>query len=133
EFLGEREVKSTAGVAIGGGKEFPTNDGELAAWFAARESKAGRERLRVLLERYGTGADALLEELGEKEQLLEHSSELSCQELTYMANNEQVGRLIDVFIRRTNLAFRGLVTKNLVIEAAHCLADPMGWDKTQTQ
>ncbi|MGO4297047.1 FAD-dependent oxidoreductase [Glutamicibacter sp. MCAF14] len=133
EFLGAREVKSTAGVAIGGGKNFPRNDGEVAAWFAARESRAGRERLRILLERYGTGADALLEAIGENETLLEHTKELSCEELAYMANNEQVGRLIDVFIRRTNLAFRGLVTKNLVIEVANCLADPMGWDKSQIQ
>ncbi len=133
EFLGEREVRSTVGVSIGGGANFPANEGELAAWFAARESVATRERLRILLERYGTGADAVLEHLGENEKQLEHTSELSCQELSYMAANEQVGRLIDVFIRRTNLAFRGLVTKELVNEVAHCLADQMGWDSSQTQ
>jgi len=133
QFLGERQVKSTAGVAIGGGKNFPTNDGALAAWYAARESKASRDRLRVLLERYGTRADFVLTQLGEKEQMLEHTDELSCQEIAYLARNEQVGRLIDVFIRRTNLAFRGLVTKNLVIEVANCLADPMGWDQSQLQ
>ncbi|MBF6671766.1 glycerol-3-phosphate dehydrogenase/oxidase [Glutamicibacter sp. FBE19] len=132
-FLGERQVQSTAGVPIGGGKNFPANEGALAAWYAARESKASRDRLRVLLERYGTRADHVLERLGGKEQMLEHTDELSCQEITYMANNEQVGRLIDVFIRRTNLAFRGLVTKNLVIEVANCLADPMGWDQSQLQ
>ncbi len=133
EFLGERETASTVGVAIGGGKNFPKNEGELAAWFAAREHLAGRERLRVLLERYGTGADAVLEALGSNETMLEHTNELSCQELAYMAKHEQVGRLIDVFIRRTNLAFRGLVTKKLVIEAANCLANPMEWDKSQIQ
>ncbi|WPR66408.1 glycerol-3-phosphate dehydrogenase/oxidase [Glutamicibacter protophormiae] len=132
EFLGEREIRSTAGVAIGGGRDFPMNEGELAAWYAARESIAGRDRLRVLLERYGTGADAVLEQLGE-DTLLQHSGELSRQELAYMAAHEQVGRLIDVFIRRTNLAFRGLVTKDLVSEAGHCLAEPMGWDETRTQ
>ncbi|MFJ2620234.1 FAD-dependent oxidoreductase [Glutamicibacter sp. NPDC087344] len=133
EFLGEREMRSTVGVSIGGGADFPANEGELAAWFAARESVATRERLRILLERYGTGADAVLEHLGENEKLLEHTRELSCQEISYMAANEQVGRLIDVFIRRTNLAFRGLVTKELVTEVAHCLADQMGWDSSQTQ
>ncbi|MGN0128197.1 glycerol-3-phosphate dehydrogenase/oxidase [Arthrobacter sp. YC-RL1] len=132
EFLGEREIRSTAGVPIGGGKDFPMNEGELAAWYAARENAAGRDRLRVLLERYGTGADAVLAQLGE-DTALQHSDELSCQELAYMAAHEQVGRLIDVFIRRTNLAFRGLVTKDLVSEAARCLAGPMGWDDTQTQ
>lgn len=132
EFLGERETASTVGVAIGGGKNFPKNEGELAAWFAAREHLAGRERLRVLLERYGTGADAVLKQLGEDD-LLASTTELSAQEIAYMAANEQVGRLIDVFIRRTNLAFRGLVTKDLVVEVAEHLAGPMGWDKSQTQ
>ncbi|GAA1411377.1 glycerol-3-phosphate dehydrogenase [Glutamicibacter uratoxydans] len=132
EFLGERETASTVGVAIGGGKNFPKNEGELAAWFAAREHLAGRERLRVLLERYGTGADAVLKQLGEDD-LLASTTELSAQEIAYMAANEQVGRLIDVFIRRTNLAFRGLVTKDLVVEVAEHLAGPMGWDNSQTQ
>lgn len=131
-FLGESEKHSTQGVAIGGGKNFPTNEGQLAAWYAAREDRAPHARLRVLLERYGTGADRVLAEVGEHEELLTHSSELSVQELSYLVAHEQVGRLIDVFIRRTNLAFRGLVTKDLVTEVASHLAEPMGWDQTQT-
>ncbi|PRA01148.1 FAD-dependent oxidoreductase [Arthrobacter sp. MYb224] len=133
DFLGESAKVSTEGVAIGGGKNFPKNDGELAAWYAAREQRAPHSRLRVLLERYGTGADNVLEQLGQHEQLLEHSSELSVEELAYLVEHEQVGRLIDVFIRRTNLAFRGLVTKNLVIEVASHLVTPMGWDQSQTE
>lgn len=133
EFLGERQVQSTAGVAIGGGKNFPMNDGALSAWYAARESKASHDRLRILFERYGTRADQVMVQLGDNEQLLENTNELSVQEIAYLAENEQVGRLIDVFIRRTNLAFRGLVTKDLVNEVAHYLADPMGWDQSQLQ
>jgi glycerol-3-phosphate dehydrogenase len=45
-----------------------------------------------------------------------------------MARNEQVGHLIDVLIRRTSLAFRGLVTGELLNEVAEVLAAPLGWD-----
>lgn len=133
ELLGARQVASTAGVAIGGGKNYPKNEGELAAWYAAREGQASRQRLQVLLERYGTRADELLEIIKNGEQPLEHSDELSVEELAHMAANEQVGRLIDVFIRRTNLAFRGLVTKDLVHEVADGLAAPMGWDSSRKE
>jgi glycerol-3-phosphate dehydrogenase len=46
-----------------------------------------------------------------------------------MAQNEQVGHLVDVLIRRTSLAFRGLVTGELLNELAAVLAGPMGWDE----
>ena len=131
-FLRAEQRQSTVGVPIGGGRNFPMNEGELDAWYAAREHRAGRERLRVLLERYGTRADAVLDIVGEDEHLLEHSDQLSHEELAYLAEQEQVGRLIDVFIRRTNLAFRGLVTNELVHEVASSLAVPMGWDGAQT-
>jgi glycerol-3-phosphate dehydrogenase len=45
-----------------------------------------------------------------------------------MAANEQVGHLVDVLIRRTSLAFRGLVTGELLNEVADVLAVPLGWN-----
>ena len=127
-YLRVPERRSTRSVAIGGGRGYPKNPGELAAWFAAREELASRERLAILLERYGTGADRVLELIGKTERMLEHSNQLSHEELAYMATHEQVGRLIDVFIRRTSLAFRGMVSVELLQEAADSLAGPMGWD-----
>jgi glycerol-3-phosphate dehydrogenase len=47
-----------------------------------------------------------------------------------MAAHEQVGHLIDVLVRRTSLAFRGLVTGELLNEVAEVLAVPLGWDAT---
>ncbi|WP_301178689.1 glycerol-3-phosphate dehydrogenase C-terminal domain-containing protein, partial [Arthrobacter globiformis] len=46
----------------------------------------------------------------------------------FMAANEQVGHLVDVFIRRTSLAFRGLVTEELLHEVAEVLSGPLGWN-----
>ncbi len=54
--------------------------------------------------------------------------ELSVRELEYMAGHEQIGHLVDVLIRRTSLAFRGLVTGELLSEVCDVLAGPLGWD-----
>jgi glycerol-3-phosphate dehydrogenase len=62
------------------------------------------------------------------DRLLHSTRELSVRELEFMAHNEQVGHLVDVLIRRTSLAFRGLVTGELLNEAAEVLAVPLGWD-----
>jgi glycerol-3-phosphate dehydrogenase len=45
-----------------------------------------------------------------------------------MATHEQIGHLVDVLIRRTSLAFRGLVTGELLNEVAEAMAEPLGWD-----
>ena len=62
------------------------------------------------------------------DRLLHSTRELSVRELEFMARNEQVGHLVDVLIRRTSLAFRGLVTGELLNEVADILAGPLGWD-----
>jgi glycerol-3-phosphate dehydrogenase len=54
------------------------------------------------------------------------------RELAYMVEHEQVGHLIDVLIRRTSLAFRGLVSEELLAELAETLAPLLGWDAAQS-
>lgn len=132
-YLRAAELQSTAGVAIGGGKDFPLTEQAQEKWFAQREHTASRERLSVLLERYGTRADSVLEVIGTVEEPLTHCVELSHEELAYLAAHEQIGKLVDVFIRRTNLAFRGLVSANLVREVAQSIAGHLGWDEAQVQ
>ena len=126
--LGRSAGPDTSSLAIGGGVNYPRNDVEREQWISARSSQASRERLAVLLERYGTRADEVLAAGTDDDVMLLSSSELSVDELAHMANHEQVGRLVDVFIRRTSLAFRGLVTTELIDECAHVLAPVLGWD-----
>jgi glycerol-3-phosphate dehydrogenase len=86
-------------------------------------------RAEVLLERYGTRAQDVMAFLRKgDDRLLESTAELSVRELAYMAEHEQIGHLIDVLIRRTSLAFRGLVTLDVVREIAQELAPFLGWD-----
>jgi glycerol-3-phosphate dehydrogenase len=60
---------------------------------------------------------------------LRSTRELSGRELEFMAQHEQIRHLIDVLIRRTSLAFRGLVTGELLNEVADILSGPLGWDR----
>ncbi|XAS69344.1 glycerol-3-phosphate dehydrogenase/oxidase [Micrococcaceae bacterium Sec5.7] len=125
----ERKV-STAKLAIGGGAGFPDSDAGIQKWIKAHMS-TGRDAARasVLLTRYGTRAEDVISYLdGGPDRLLQSTRELSVRELEFMAGSEQIGHLIDVLIRRTSLAFRGLVTGELLHEIAEVLAGPLGWD-----
>ncbi len=124
--LGVPEVQSTRGVAIGGGKNYPRSAQEKNAWLDARSDRAPRARLEVLLERYGSRADTVLEAIGANDPVLAECAELSAAELVYLAEHEQIGTLVDLFIRRTSLAFRGLVTPELMGTCAGILAPVPG-------
>jgi glycerol-3-phosphate dehydrogenase len=126
----ERQV-STAKLAIGGGAGFPVDEADVQAWIKAHvAANRGADRTALLLTRYGTRAEEVISFLnGGPDQLLRSTRELSVRELEYMAGHEQIGHLVDVLIRRTSLAFRGLVTGELLNEVCAVLAGPMGWDK----
>jgi glycerol-3-phosphate dehydrogenase len=128
--LGMGRKVSTAQLAIGGGAGFPADDAGVQKWIKAHMA-AGRDADRTagLLTRYGTRAEAVMEYLDAGPDRPLHSTrELSVRELEFMATHEQVGHLVDVLIRRTSLAFRGLVTGELLNEVAEVLAVPLHWD-----
>ena len=128
--LGMERKVSTAKLAIGGGAGFPETEDGVQRWIKAHMT-AGRDadRTAVLLTRYGTRAEDVMSYLDAGTDRLLHSTrELSVRELEFMARNEQLGHLVDVLIRRTSLAFRGLVTGELLNEVADILSGPLGWD-----
>jgi glycerol-3-phosphate dehydrogenase len=129
ELAMERKV-STAKLAIGGGAGFPDSEAGIQKWIKAHmNADRDADRVAGLLTRYGTRAGEVIGYLdGGPDSLLRSTRELSVRELEYMAANEQVGHLVDVLIRRTSLAFRGLVTGELLNEVADILAAPLGWD-----
>ncbi|SEC15772.1 glycerol-3-phosphate dehydrogenase/oxidase [Arthrobacter woluwensis] len=132
-LIGVQRKVSTAKLSIGGGVGFPADDAGVQQWIKQRlNPAAGLDAARVdgLLTRYGTRADDVIAYLGQGEDRLLHSThELSVRELHWMAEHEQIGHLVDVLIRRTSLAFRGLVTGELLRETAEVLSEPLGWDK----
>lgn len=128
--LGQERKVSTAKLAIGGGAGFPASEEGVQRWIKAHMA-AGRDAARTagLLTRYGTRAEDVMAYLDAgTDRMLRSTRELSVRELEFMARNEQVGHLIDVLVRRTSLAFRGLVTGELLNEVADVLSSPLGWD-----
>ena len=133
--LGMPRKTTTADLAIGGGKDFPRTEAEERLWINRTANEvADRDRVRVLLTRYGTRATDVMAFLAKGEdQLLASTNELSTRELAYMVQYEQITRLADVLIRRTSLAFRGLVTDAMLNEMAELLAPQLGWDDAETR
>lgn len=129
--LGMERKVSTAKLAIGGGAGFPATEQGEQEWIKKHMgSGLDADRVAVLLTRYGTRADAVIDYLNAGHDTpLRSTRELSVRELAFMAEHEQIGHLVDVLIRRTSLAFRGLVTGGeLLNEIAAALAEPLGWD-----
>jgi glycerol-3-phosphate dehydrogenase len=128
--LGMERKISTAKLAIGGGSGFPDSEAGIQKWIKAHMTTArDADRTAALLTRYGTRAEEVIRYLDAgPDRLLRSTRELSFRELQFMAAHEQIGHLVDVLIRRTSLAFRGLVTGELLNEVAEALAEPLGWD-----
>nr|WP_249336238.1 glycerol-3-phosphate dehydrogenase/oxidase [Sinomonas gamaensis] len=132
--LGRERRISTSELPIGGGAAYPSDAEARERWLAYHASGDGattkdRARAEVLLERYGTRAQDVMAFLSKgDDRPLESTAELSVRELAYMAEHEQIGHLLDVLIRRTSLAFRGLVTTDVLSEIAQELAPLLGWD-----
>ena len=128
--LGLQRKVSTAQLAIGGGAGFPADEAGIQQWVKAHMAPGrGADRTAGLLTRYGTRAEAVMAYLDAgTDRPLRSTRELSARELEFMAAHEQVGHVVDVLIRRTSLAFRGLVTGELLNEVAEILAVPLHWD-----
>ncbi|MCX2746686.1 glycerol-3-phosphate dehydrogenase/oxidase [Arthrobacter sp. MI7-26] len=131
--LGMERKVSTAKLAIGGGSGFPDSEDGIQDWVKKHMAPGlDADRVSGLLTRYGTRAEDVIAFLkAGEDRKLRSTNELSVRELEFMAANEQIGHLVDVLIRRTSLAFRGLVTGELLNEIAAVLSGPLGWDSAQ--
>jgi glycerol-3-phosphate dehydrogenase len=126
--LGITRKVDTTGMPIGGGKDFPTTDGQRALWIKSHRDGLTSETVDRLLERYGTRAAEVVDALvtGPVEPL-ESDATLTRAEVRYFAEHEQAVHLVDVVLRRTNLAFVGGVTIDLLDELADVMAETLGW------
>ncbi|MDQ4213241.1 glycerol-3-phosphate dehydrogenase/oxidase [Microbacterium capsulatum] len=126
-ILGRTRVVSTAGRAIGGGRDYPVGDAARATWIAQHLGGAG-ERAETLLVRYGTRAADVWRHVEQGPDAPLAGGDLSTRELEWMVENELVVRLEDVILRRTDLAFTGAVSERFLEEIADALGPLLGWD-----
>lgn len=124
---------SSAMLAIGGGKDYPT---DAEAWIADLSASSGLDipRLRILLQRYGTRAAQFAQYIAASpDSPLAHHAAYSQREITFIIRQEQVRHLDDLLLRRTTLAFQSELTGPLLRELAALLAAEQGWSDTQTR
>ncbi|WP_232333793.1 glycerol-3-phosphate dehydrogenase/oxidase [Agromyces laixinhei] len=128
-LLDRERVRSTAGLAIGGGAGYPTTDDARRVWVVAHGDEVGPLRAEELLERYGTRAESFIASIeGEQDESLAHHPGYSRREIAWLAGTEQVVHLADVVLRRTSIAFTGALTVPLLDELAEIVGAVLGWD-----
>ncbi|WP_448003775.1 FAD-dependent oxidoreductase [Agromyces bauzanensis] len=128
-LLGRERVRSTKGLPIGGGAGYPATDDARRVWFVTHGDEVGRARAEELLERYGTRAEAFLDELdGEPDAPLLHHAGYGRREIAWLVRHERIVHLVDLVLRRTSMAFTGTVTAPLLDELADLAGDELDWD-----
>lgn len=129
EVLGKDRRITTEGLAIGGGRNFPSDRQAQERWLSEHVTQAvSPPRVRQLFDRYGTRASEVISYLQRhNDQLLHSTPELSTAEVKYMIEREQALYLADILQRRTDLAFRGKVTTALLEELAAVMAEHLNW------
>lgn len=131
-LLGRERSASTDGRLIGGAVGYPTTPAEREQWLATHGAEVGIERAAELLERYGTSAEAIIVRIeSAPDEALAAAPAYSRAEIGHLVETEQVVRLVDLLLRRTSLAFCGLVTDPLLLELADLLGDLLGWDSAR--
>jgi glycerol-3-phosphate dehydrogenase len=132
-ILGTKRSRSTDGVQIGGGRDFPTKDAERERWLGLHLADVDASRRELLFGRYGTRAEEVAAFLAAGPDALIADGELSTREVAYMVEREHAVHVSDVVLRRTNLAFVGAVTHPQLIEIAEAMGSALGWDRQRVR
>ncbi|KQT86395.1 glycerol-3-phosphate dehydrogenase [Aurantimonas sp. Leaf443] len=129
-------TRSTRELPIGGGRAFPLDAAQRAAWIGQVSRRTGLddERVATLLDRYGTTAEAVAAHRGAwtDAERLPDAPEHSCAEIDWIARNEMVLHLEDVVMRRTTLAVTGTLSARTIEAIAAVLAAALGWSPDRT-
>ncbi len=131
-YLGLARQENTRSLAIGGGRGFPRDAGEMRRQIESLSAWTGvsRERLETLFERYGTRAEMIATFMnGGTDFIFRWLPDYSLREIIFLAQHEKICHLDDLLLRRSLLAMLGRVTGDIVEELAGALANALGWDE----
>ena len=134
EHFGQTRRAGSQRLAIGGGKDFPKNGTAKRQWVAELQNRTplGEERLRTLLDRYGTRAEPVADFIAEaSDRPLGDHSGYSLREVEFVLRNEGVVHLDDLLLRRTAIALLGELTGDLFEELLSLMATLRGWSKEE--
>lgn len=131
--LGQTRRQTSENVAIGGGKDYPS---DIEMWIKTLTARTHLDEARVtlLMDRYGTRAEEIATFIAEGEDRpLTHLPAYSLREIEYMVRHERVFHLLDVVLRRTTIALQGDLTTPLLHELAQITGSILGWSSDQIQ
>ena len=134
--LGVARRSATGGVPIGGGKGFPAAPGQRNEWIrgAARASGLAEDRVAVLLERYGTAAEAYARKVGAGgERPLRSLPSYAVEEVGYILETEYVEHLADLVYRRSVIGLLGDARPEVLRELAAVAGRVLGWDAAREE
>lgn len=134
--LGRERQVSSVHLPIGGGRDFPTSVEQQTTWIrrVSRQIGLPAERLQLLLQRYGSKAEAVAEFVcAVPDYPLHNHPAYSRREIEYIVQHETVCHLDDLVLRRTALALLGEVNAPLLYELAEISAPLLGWPSVQAE
>lgn len=136
--LGKPRQASTDKMPIGGGRDYPTGEVARKQWLGDLQMRTGLElhHLQLLFDRYGTYAAQVADYIREgKDAPLSYAPDFTRREIAFISENEKVGRLSDVLLRRTLVAMLGLLHQNrpLLEEIAAIVGEAQGWSQERIQ
>ena len=134
--LGVARRRSTAHEPIGGGSGFPRDEAARAAWVERVAAASGRptDRVRTLLERYGTAAEGLTaRESGQAARPLEALPDYTVGEVRRIAAEEYVEHLGDLVYRRSTIGLVGDARPEVLGELAGAVGPVLGWDEARRE
>jgi glycerol-3-phosphate dehydrogenase len=126
---------STDDLAIGGGRGFPRSFSMFETWISEIANRTGidADRVRTLAERYGTGAETVIDFIKQtQDQLLISDPAWSHRELEYIIRTEHVVHVEDLLLRRTSLGISGNLSADLIEDVLAIMARVQGWTPVQT-
>ena len=127
--LGIERTVDLSDEPIGGARGLPDDAGR-AAWLRTFLPTWPDERAESLLRRYGTRARTVAaSEIVYGDRPV--AGGLSLGELHYLVGRERAHHVADLVLRRTDLAFRGEVTRALIDELAAALGGIHGWGRAR--
>jgi glycerol-3-phosphate dehydrogenase len=127
QLLGLTRRVETGALVIGGGTDFPSGEVEVSEWLERHRGVLSRDRMSVLLARYGTRAADLAGVLANEGPSPDGIERFTAEEVRMLCEREQVVHLTDLVLRRTNLAFFGKLTMATLEQFGDVAAKVLGW------
>jgi len=125
---------STRELAIGGGRGFPADAAARKRWLdeATRSTGAQRSRAELLLDRYGSVAQAVLaHEMANPFEPIPDAPDYTSAEIDWLVRTQDVVHLDDIVMRRTTLAVTGRLSRKGLEAVAEIASRACGWSPAQ--